>query len=128
MRPSMQEWHSFTAIWMANVRHLGRDANYCRLALAMSRSDDGRRAYADYLDLAIRCRAHFDEMEDQRLQRRKAAAGARNWVFRFDGYGWKVTGPGLLIQEPTLASALHGVEEWGEGMSAYWAGEKEKQT
>lgn len=124
MRPSINEWHTFTRIWVTNVRQLGRDTNYCRLALAMHDSDGGRRDFDYYIGLAIKCKAHFDEMEDARLQRRKAAAELRAWTFAFSGHGWQVEEPGLLIQEPTLVKALNGVEEWGEGMRAYWAAEK----
>lgn len=102
---TIQEWHVFTRLWMANVRQLGRDTNYCRLALAMRNSDEQRQDFEHYIRLAIQCKVHFDEMEDARLQRRKAAAEVRDWTFTFTGDGWRVEEPALLIQEPTFAKS-----------------------
>lgn len=126
MRPrsNINEWHAFTRIWVGNVRHLKHEPHYCRLAVAMAAADSQRHDWDHYVELAIKCKEHHTEMEDARLQKRKAAAEARNWTFTFTGYGWKVEEPSLLIQEPTLAKALRGVEEWGEGMRAHWAIEK----
>lgn len=124
MRPSINEWHTFTRIWVFNVRHLKHEPHYCRLAVAMAAADSQRHDWDHYVELAIKCKEHHNEMEDARLQKRKAAAEERNWIFTFTGHGWKVEEPSMLIQEPTLAQALRGVEEWGEGMRAYWAAEK----
>lgn len=123
MRPrsNINEWHTFTRIWVENVRHLKHEPHYCRLAVAMAAADSQRHDWDHYVDLAIKCKEHHTEMEDARLQKRKAAAEGRGWVFEFTGHGWVVTQPSLMIPEPTLARALRGVEGWGDGTLAHWA-------
>ena len=120
MRPSIKEWHGFTKVWIENVRHLDHEPHYCRLALAMSSSDGQRRDWDFYIAMATQCKAHFEEMEDARLQRRKRVAESLGWTFEFTGHGWKVTTAALELNEPTLVKALAGVEEWGQPLREHW--------
>lgn len=120
MRPSMNEWHVFTRLWVDNVRHLKRDPHYCRLAVAMAASDNQRHAWDYYLDLAIQCKAHHDEMENPRLERRKRFFELLGWTITFTGHGWRVEAPGLETTGKRLADVLTSIEEWGQPLREEW--------
>jgi hypothetical protein len=120
MRPSMNEWHDFTRIWVENVRHLKRDSHHCRLAIAMAASDNQRHPWDHYLTLAMECFAFQEEMANPVLQRRKAAYEALGWTFTFTGHGWRVQAQSLDTSAKSLAVALRAIEEWGQPLRESW--------
>lgn len=121
MRPSMNEWHVFTRVWIDNVRHLKRDPHYCRLAVAMAASDNQRHPWDHYLTLAIDCKAHHEEMANPILQRRKAEVEALGWTVTFTGHGWRVEAGWLETSAKRLADALDHIGEWGQPLREQWA-------
>lgn len=120
MRPSMNEWHEFTRIWVENVRHLQRDPHHCRLSIAMAASDKQRHPWDYYLSLAVECIAFQEEMANPVLQRRKAFYEALGWTITFTGHGWRVDAHGLETSAKRLADALRVIKEWGQPLRESW--------
>lgn len=123
MEQTQTKWMAFSQHWLANMRGLRRDTNYCRLALAMRRVDDGRLPMGEYLTLAARWKLAHDEMARPALQCRAKAAEEKGWAIVVDDCGlWRAEAAGIrATMYSSLAELLAWVERSGQPLREEWA-------
>lgn len=117
------KWMAFSRHWLANMRGLRRDTNYCRLALAMRRVDDGRLSMGEYLTLAARWKLAHDEMSRPALQCRVKALEGKGWAIAVDDCGlWRAEAAGIRVtMYGSLTELLAWVERSGQQLREEWA-------
>lgn len=130
MNTKQINWDRFTGQWLATVRALKRDPNYCRLARAMASADDHRLGWAEYATLAATWKGIHEDRENETYQRRCAEFVALGWTFRVEPDGhWHAEAMGIECFGPRLGSILVDLrnrhqplrEDWDRSYQAWKA-------
>lgn len=115
-------WDHFTGQWLRTVRALRRDANYCRLALAMARADEHRQDWGYYLSLAQTWKGIHDDRDHVSMQTRCAVWRANGWCINVTPAGeWLAEAPGIESRQARLSTILDFVERTGQPLREQWS-------
>jgi len=114
-------WDRFTGQWLATVRALKRDPNYCRLARAMASADDHYHNWEHYLYLAQTWKGIHEDRNHASMQTRCDALRAKGWVISVRPGGiWFAEATGIEGAERRLADLLAWMERSGQPLREEW--------
>lgn len=121
MKAKQINWDRFTGQWLATVRALKRDSNYCRLARAMASADGHRLGWAEYATLAATWKGIHEDRDNEAYQRRCTEFAALGWAFEVDPAGyWRATAMGIESTAPRLGIVLGNVRDSAQPLREEW--------
>lgn len=121
MKAKQINWDRFTGQWLATVRALKRDPNYCRLARAMASADGNQLGWDEYATLATTWKGIHEDRENAAYARRCAEFAALGWAFEVDPAGyWRATAMGIESTAPRLGIVLGNVRDSAQPLREEW--------
>lgn len=120
-KSNQMDWDHFTGQWLRTVRALGRDSNYCRLALAMARADEQQHDWAHYLSLAQTWKGIHEDRDHTSVQERCDALRAKGWEISVKDNEWFAEAIGISGGDRRLADLLAWMERSAQPLREQWA-------